>query len=257
MKKMSKLSLATLATISALSSSVPAAALVTTFATYIPANQSVFNMRYEQTATASGNLYTIAAPNANVPGATETRFSFVNSALASLGVLDANLTLFASVVDNPALSVGGFLVQNIDRGSFSFTYSGLVPLVVGSSIYTTGANLLSGFFTNANGFGTVAGSSGSVFGSTPEGSITYTSDFLTFGATSNKDFSLALTSITPVLSRLNANSSIASFRASSSGLFSTEAAVVPEPEAWAMLVVGFGFIGLNLRSRSRNGRVSA
>ena len=139
----------------------------------------------------------------------------------------------------------------------TFTYAGLTPLIVGSSVFTTGANLLTASFTNGNIFGSIEGSAGSVLSSTPLGTIAYTSDFLTFDTSTSRDFALALTSITPLFSRLDANSSVASFRALAAGVFSNEAAAtVPEPETRALMIAGFAIVGVASRRR-RNTVVSA
>lgn len=247
----------TLILVAALASAASVSAFTTTFATFLPASVSAANVRYNQTGTNDGNLFTISTPAATAPGTVATRFSFVNSALAGLGVVNASFSFFSTVSDNTALSTGGFLVQNIDSGNFSFTYTGAAPLVVGTSTYTTGALLLSGTFTNANIFGTVNGSAGSLFGSTPTGVVTYASDFMTFAPTTPKDFSLGLTSINPLLNRVNADSSVASFRANATGAFSDTIALVPEPQTWGMLLVGLAMTGTRMRRRSKMVSLSA
>lgn len=159
--------------------------------------------------------------------------------------------MFASTVDDPSLSIGGLLIQSIDSGSLAFTYTGTTPLVVGSDIYTTGANLLTATYTQGIIFGTASGSAGSAIASTPNGTVVYTSDFLDFTASSAKDFALALTAITPLLNRVNPDSSIASFSGVAAGVFSNEAPPIPEPSVWAMLIAGYAMVGASLRQRVR------
>lgn len=234
----------------------PAVAATEIFASYLPTAPGS-NMRYQKVGEASGLFYTVATSTSTSVGATQVRFSFIG-ALASLGILDAAFTFTGTATDNPALSAGGLLIQTLDSGSFSFNYTGAAPLVVGSNIYTTGANLLSGSFLNGQIFGTAAGSSGSVTASTPPiSSVTYSSDFRTFDQTLDKDFALALTAITPVLSRLDGDSSIATFRTISTGAFSTDVTAVPEPQIWGLLVAGFGLTGLRLRRRATRKSLAA
>jgi hypothetical protein len=235
--------------IGSLTISTPALALNDIFASYIPVRTGS-NIRYEKIGVDNGSLFTIATTDGTSPGATAVRFSYVASGLTSLGILDADFFSVSTTRDNPALSIGGLLIQNIDSGSFSFTYRGTEPLVVGSNTYFTGANLLSGTYTNGSVFGTREGSSGSAIASTPIGVVTYTSDLLNFTDTTNKDFSLALTALTPFLTRVDAASSIGSFRAASAGVFSNElVASVPEPYVWGTMIVGFAMVGLQLRQR--------
>ncbi|UAJ12698.1 PEP-CTERM sorting domain-containing protein [Glacieibacterium megasporae] len=245
-----KLAMITLVAAGQFSISTPAAAVTEIFASYTPTRRGS-NMLYFKTGSNDGRIFTVANSTATLKGATAVKFSFVGGPLASLGILNSAFTFDGIAIDNPALSLGGLLIQSLDSGTFSFKYTGLTPLIVGTNVYLTGANLLSGKFLGGQIFGTAAGSAGSVTASTPpKPAVTYTSDLRTFDESLDKDFALALTAITPFLTRVNSDSSINTFRAVSTGGFSTELSVVPEPQIWGLLVAGFGLIGFRLRRQS-------
>ncbi|QYE34066.1 hypothetical protein KZX46_14815 [Polymorphobacter sp. PAMC 29334] len=249
MSVLSKITMISLAAAGSLALATPAAAVTEIFASYLP-TAAGSNMRYQKTGVGNGLIYTVATPKSSSLGSTAVKFSFIGGPLASLGILDGSFVFSGIATDNPALSLGGLVIQTLDSGFFGFTYTGATTLHVGSKTYTTGANLLSGSFTGGQIFGTARGSSGSVTASTPPVSaVQYSSDFRTFDPLLDKDFALALTAITPFLSRLNSDNSINSFRAVSTGAFSTEVAAVPEPQVWGLLVAGFGLVGVRLRRR--------
>jgi hypothetical protein len=107
------------------------------------------------------------------------------------------------------------------------------------------ANLLTLTFTNATFAG--AGGSGAVFGTQPGGgTVTYTSDFVDFTDQTAGDFSIGLTGITPGFSA-------SAWTADSVGSFASDSANVgngvPEPATWAMMIVGFGGVGVLMRRR--------
>lgn len=249
MNAISKVTILSLAVVGQFALATPAAAVTEIFASYLPTSPGS-NMRYQKTGIADGLVYTVSNSTATTPGSTAVRFSFIGGPLASLGILDASFVFSAIATDSPALSLGGLLNQSLDSGVFGFTYTGATALHVGAMTYTTGSNLLSGSFTGGQIFGTTRGSSGSITDSTPPAiAVQYSSDFRTFDPASDKDFALALTAIAPVLGRVNTDNSINSFRAVSTGAFSTDVAIVPEPQVWGLLVAGFGLVGLRLRRR--------
>ncbi|MGI4879912.1 MAG: hypothetical protein ACRYG4_20755 [Janthinobacterium lividum] len=250
MNAISKVTILSLVAAGQFALATPAAAVTEIFASYLP-TAAGSNMRYQKTGLNDGLIYTVSSSTSVALGSTAVRFSFIGGPLASLGILDASFVFSGIATDNPALSLGGLLIQSLDSGFFGFTYTGLTPLHVGSATYTTGSNLLSGSFSGGQIFGTASGSSGSITASTPPTTaVQYTSDFRTFDPLADKDFALALTAITPFLVRVNPDSSINSFRAVSTGAFSTElGAMVPEPRVWGLFVVGFGLVGVRLRRR--------
>ena len=255
------------AVLASLVSAAPASAVITTFAVFTPTTQA-HNVRWVNNAVgktstvnnsqtgSGGYFYTIATPTSNGPGIAKVNFEFLQ--LPALGMLGANFFMDVSVINTPALSVSGILIQQVMNGSFSFKSQN--AFTVGATTYAAGSNLLTGTYVNASIVG--AGSSGSFAGNNtvPGSSLSYTSDVLSFGALDDTDFSLSLTSVTQAFFRRNAATSLRSFRATSGGAFSSDPAPtppVPEPEMWAMMVVGFGLIGVQVRRRARRTSVAA
>lgn len=273
------ISLKAVASIAALGAAVvaaaPASAVVTTFATF-SAPTSDANFRFVNsgnssslTRTTDATLYTTTTPTGTKPGAVTVRFSFLQPQFAAYVTnINAKYTYNASIKrGTPAVAAFGGLVQQGINGSFSFltttaiTLSG--PFFVPHT-FAAGSNLLSGTFSSSTLFG--AGSSASTSSSTLAGStVVFTSDFLDFSGTVDRDRSLALTSIIPSLSKhAGLNGALNSFRANSGGQFSSDPAplilglaIVPEPAIWGMLIVGFGMVGIQARRRPRSTSVAA
>jgi hypothetical protein len=238
----------------------PAQAVITTFAQYgtigTGANVYFKNNGAGTTQGTGGSFYSIATPTSTVAGARNVSFSFLQALIApSVTNQVAQFSLFGTVTNTPALLTNGFLIQENINGVFSFTST--TAITVGATTYAAGSNLLSGTFTGANIFGQRLGSSGSFTSNIA--SVNYTSDFLTFDNTVDRDFSLSLSSI---LSPLQAaptggtpTRALRTFKAVSTGSFSSDPAPivngVPEPEMWALMVAGFGLVGVQLRRRSK------
>jgi hypothetical protein len=243
----------------AMAAASPAVAEVETFASYTQATPGS-SLHWAKTPS-GGSLYT------SVNGATAApiavNFTYLTSALSSLGPLASSFTMNLTAADgNPAFSGGGFLVQGGLTGSFSFTYTG-ADFTIGSTTYSSGTNLLSGTIGEASIAGAAGGTSGGVSASTSTGSvISYASDVLNFADGSTYDFALTLTQISQVLNRPSSTSSLRDFDAASTGSFSADPApttiggAVPEPATWGMMLIGFGVIGGALRARKR-GEVNA
>lgn len=258
--------LAAAALVAATVGAAPAQAVITTFAQYqaigTGANIYFKNGAANNVSSKNGALYTISAANSTVPGSRTVSFSFLQPALSSLvNNVNAIYTLSATVTNTPAISFGGFLIQQNLTGSFSFISAQAIQ--VGNTVYASGSNLLSATFTGASIFGQRLGTSGSF--TSDVASITYTSDFLTFDNTLDRDFALSLTGITSPLQATPTNgtpiNALRTFRARSTGSFSSDPAPVvngvPEPEMWALMVVGFGLVGLQLRRRTTASAITA
>lgn len=141
--------------------------------------------------------------------------------------------------------------QAFTGGTLSFTSS--AAFVLGSTAYAAGSNILSLTFTGGALSGTVGATTGSAQVSIPgDGFTTVTSDFLSFPPTTLTDFSISLSNVTPRFAfggagglGTQANGRFNNFTARGSGDFTASA--VPEPETWAMLLVGFGLVGFARR----------
>ncbi len=256
----------------------PAAAVVQTFASFNASSSgNVFwlnngtggNARNYINNGTGGTISTTNSainvrPSLAVPGGVGVTFSFLNSLSTFVTNVPAIFTLNATVLNSPATTMLGFEIQQNIAGSFSFIST--TAITKGTTIYAAGSNLLSGTFNQTSIFGQQFSTSGSLSGSTTSGStITYTSDFLDFTNTSDRDLSLSLTSIVSLVANVNRGLSnatgkaLGSFRATATGSFSSDPAPrvvgVPEPQTWAMLVLGFGLVGVSVRRRARNSRV--
>lgn len=210
--------------------------------------------RVSALATAGGSLFTIATPGGTTPGAVATNFTFLNPVLYALGPLAAAFTFDATAsAGSVAQAAGGYVYQPVMSGTFAFTYTGATPLHVLNRVYRTGANLLSATFVGGTIIGQNGATSGSASASTsvPGETISYASDFIRFNKTIDHDFAISASAITAALG-FKQYQALNSFKATTTGSFSTQplptlAAGAPEPASWAMLVVGFGLIGVARR----------
>lgn len=223
-------------------------------------NGAASNTSSSSTSTGSGGyFYTTSTGTSRVPGNVAVKFEFLQAQLSGLGPINANFFMNITVASgNPASAQGAFRIQDIPSGAFSFTSTDAVT--VGNTLYSAGSNLLTGTFTSGTIFGTQT--SGSFSGNSESGTLSYTSDFLDFSNTQDRDYSMSLTSVTPSFFRGNANRSLRTFRALSTGSFSSDpaplvTAVVPEPGQWALMIAGFGLVGAMSRRRARSSVVTA
>ena len=183
--------------------------------------------------------------------------------------LPAQLVLSSSTSGfNNAILSSGILSQLTDQFTMQFTYIGPTQTIDGKLFTHNVSNLLTMVSTSPFfGGATIMGLSGSTtpsIGGQDDGSglpqsIRYTSDYINFaGAGSEKDFTLALTSLTNINSSLtglhrdNPNSPVddfLSFKSSISGNFGYQ---VPEPNTFMLLMssgLGMGLVGFGLRRR--------
>lgn len=261
-----KMGLAACSLAVALAWTTPASAVVT-FATF-SAPTTAANFRFVNSGNATNRtndatLYSTSTATGTAPGAAIVNFSFLQPQFADYVTnIKAAFTYSATVTKGtPAVSAYGALVQQGISGSFSFLTTAAITVTgpfFETHTYAAGSNLLSGSFSDAALFG--SGSSAGASSSTSGGSVvTFTSDFLDFSNTVDRDRGFTLTSIAPILTmHTGANHALNSFRASAGGQFSADPAPlvnglspVPETASWAMMFVGFGGLGYALRRRPK------
>ena len=118
------------------------------------------------------------------------------------------------------------------------------------------SNLLTISFNSAELVATGGGTIFSLLGSTPAQTLTYTSDFLNFDNATDYDFSLVMTAassalsiaaLDPTLTNVAGARTFNTTRADVTGGFAASA--VPEPQNWALLIAGFGLVGVAARRR--------
>jgi len=116
----------------------------------------------------------------------------------------------------------------------------------------TRTNLLTVSFTNAE-LDASNGSGSFTFKSNANSAITFSSDFLDFSNVVEKNFSFSFSGANPTFSApLGHSGRNTAF--SGSGTFASDPAPqvvggVPEPASWAMMLGGFGLLGMTLRTR--------
>lgn len=246
----------------------PAAAVVQTFATFsastLAKNYRLVNSGNSAHRTEDATVYTTSTGNSG-PGAAKVKFSYLIPALTPFVTdVDALYTLNGTIAKNsPIAAIGPF-----DQTGFSGTFSFLTTTAITVSgpgfithTYAAGSNLLSGVFSGGTIVGNIGGTSGASFASGLSGTtISFTSDFLDFSHVNSLDRATSLTATrAPFSKHLGANGALSSFRAVTGGQFSSDpvpivnfTAAVPEPASWALMMVGFGLVGVSVRRRQRS-----
>jgi hypothetical protein len=234
----------------------PSQAVITTFAGYT-AVSTAENIYWKNNGSGSsngtgGSIYTISSASSTLPGTTQISFSFLQGQLSPVTNVLADFWLSATVTNSPAVTAAGFKIEPLITGSFQILSTSVIT--IGGHTFGAGSILLAGSFNEASIFGASGSTSGSFTSATSSGAtITYTSDFLDFLPTVDRDFSLSLTAIAqPLFS--SSNRALRTFKAVSTGSFSSDPAptpvvAVPEAATWAMFIGGFGFMGAALRRR--------
>ena len=250
----------------------PASAVVSTFATF-SAPTTAANIRYVNSGNGTGRaqdavVFSTSTATSATKGSVDVRFSFVQPELAAYVTnVTAAFTLDGTIAKNTPTTLtvipgfGTFFVQTGFTGTMTFLSK--TDIIVDAPNfayhkYDAGSNLLTVTFSKATFSGKIGDSTGSSNeSSTLPSVLTFTSDFLDFSPTVLRDGSLALTSTAPVFGvGTGANKALKSFRSNMGGQFSSDPAplingllVVPEPEIWGLMVVGFGLVGLQVRRR--------
>lgn len=204
------------------------------------------NVRYVKTAN---RIYTQTG-NGTSPVWVDASVTFANAALnTALGTLPVEMKLSAYTTGAAANVFGTFVQElsssNQSAGTFEVRTKNAVT--VGQTDYAAQSNV----FTATFGGGAIVGSgtSGSLAANTSGGATfsNVSSDFMTFPNSTEYDLNLVLSSLSAAFGATSGHS-LNDFRAKANGSFSSDApgvvsAVVPEPESWAMLIVGFGLVG--------------
>lgn len=225
-----------------------------------------------------GRLFTKKASTSGIgdaAGELSTSFSFLDPTLGALlgegaGLL-AGFKLDATVTPSTRgvfIDSDGNFTQDGLNGSFDFIYRGSTPISDGSITITNGGVLLHADFNGASlsgkaGGSTIGGSDSTFLSLTHN--INYTSPFIDFTSSDpdpahllkGRDFVIGLAIAGPGLS-VGPNTACTvgvgpcaktfnTFNATASGFMGATAASVPEPAAWALMIVGFGSLGVTLR----------
>jgi hypothetical protein len=144
----------------------------------------------------------------------------------------------------PGISAGGLAIFDLSGGSMS--------LVQG------GTNLLTFTFTGGSLSGSIGGNTGNVLSLAGTTFDTFSSDLIDFTSFDLNGFAISLSNISPNITF--GGGTISDFTASSVGTFSAVdnggGNAVPEPGTWAMMLAGFGLVGLS-RRRQRSTTVAA
>jgi hypothetical protein len=232
--------------------SVPACATEISFASFSNAPNGSF------VATNSGG----AGGTLTLSDTSVVNFSFLATDLAAqINGIPAAFTFSASSANSNFVDAGGLVIQSGFTGSLSFIST--TAITIGSTTYAAGSNLLTATFTDADLYG--KNQDALQTGDSGVGDLVYTSDFLTFGDTVSRDYSISLNAIVPALTAGLINGQpgyIQSFISTPAGTFASDpepllTAEVPEPATWALLQVGLGAIGLSLRQNTRRNRLAA
>lgn len=213
------------------------------------------NMVWLQKGTTGGELIS------GIKGATTahsllTTFNFNTPDLLLTGI-GADFLLDGIETGHAANGTGVNQTQTYIDGSFSFTldaaHTSSADLAALNAVCAGCKNLLTVTFHNA---WIVGGKTGANFlaqdGDTTNSSVldptlvTFKSDF--FGATTDDFFGFTLSATDKTAINHTAGQSFGKFDAAGNGNFT--ATYVPEPAAWALMILGFGGVGAMLRRRT-------
>jgi hypothetical protein len=229
-----------------LAAAVPASAQIE-FAVFTPVPSStggVVNFKDD----GSGMLESVSA-------VTPTVFAFDLTPLASFGNLAATFNFTASQ-SGPAVNASGEVEAKFD-GSFNYFYNGPTTANGGVTL-THGELLLGGTFTGAAFSGVAGSSGGGLQDDSLTGTVTFTSGLSATDlplASDGQSFSLDFIDISPILAVQGGD--LRHFLTVASGTFSSNLTTggggggIPEPAAWALMLIGLGGVGAVARRRDR------
>ena len=231
MRTLTKFVAAAAAAVSITAIASPSQAALVDFASFIQ-NSAGTDVLFTNTGGGNATMTTtVSAAGGAGPSPTIFTFAAAEPLLNALGNLSASFSLNASILPatNAQYIGGGRYLQDGFDGSFSYTYTGPNFTFSGHN-FTAGANLLTGVFHN----GQIAGR-GAVGAATDDtsfsGMVNFSSDFLNFGATVDRAFSISLNSTAPGFSAAGCpalgapgmcSSALNTFRASTTGSFASD-----------------------------------
>jgi hypothetical protein len=231
--------------LAALTASAPAAALVTFGSTIALSNNNVRYVNSTVTGTPS-QLYSTSSISSTSASPASIFFGATEALLGGLPLNAASTFFLNATVPNPTGLSGAFDVTGVN-GSFSILSN--APITIGS---ITSQVLLTAVFTNATFSGVVGSPAITLSGDNTTGTVTYSSDFLDFSQVVDAAFSFTGSSNENL--QVGPLGRIRSFRGTVTGNFASDPVpkvLVPEPETWAMLVLGFGLVGVSVRRRRK------
>ncbi|WP_156256244.1 PEPxxWA-CTERM sorting domain-containing protein [Sandarakinorhabdus oryzae] len=226
---------------------MPMAAQATTSVSILSftANQAGANLTYKDNGAAGWTLSTVTPKNVLV-----TLEDFGGGFISGVA---AKMTFNGSGTSYAVNNSGSLWSQAFTGGTVSF--QAVNAFTIGSTNVAAGANILTLSFTGGELSAIVPGTSGNALVSIPGDSFfNVSSAFLDFPPIKLTDFSISLANVIPGFTFSpgglggQANGRFSNFTARGSGDFT---ATVPEPETWAMLLLGFGLVGFARRRQVR------
>jgi hypothetical protein len=249
--------------------STSAQAVVTTFASFSPLAGGS-NVRWQNSDGAAngtgGSFYSIGSWSSTAAAARAVSFSFFQPSLASqVNGVTALFSMNAAAPSGNGVSLNNnVLTQGGTAGSMSFISTSAIT--INDRVYAAGSNLLTATFGNSSIAGARLGTTASFTGSDGAGdNVVFSSDFLDFTNAFDSDFNIAMTGVFSGLQATptgaSPNSALRTFRATAGGSFSTDMGDVvpplPEPDSWALMVIGLGLVGTSLRRKARLPEITA
>jgi len=224
----------------------PASAVLTTFASASPIN-STRDFSFAENLTGFGGTFTAN----EVPMTFKWLLTDGGSPIAN----ESATFSFNASTSTQANQISNIFEQGGIAGSFNFALVG--SATINGVTYGAGTTLLHAEFTGATLLGRIGGSSGGLDDSAGPlqmtgGTITYTSQVVSFAPDASRDFSFSLTAANPLFKVVGGD--LKSFSATAGGTFSTDPLptvnnAVPEASTWSMLLIGFGMMGGTVRAR--------
>lgn len=223
----------------------PAAAQTTTFAQFIEQNGTQDFVFTNNTSSASFGAVSGGSP-------ISFRYQNITGLPAALtGFQDAHLFITTTTTQPAALS-GGTLSQPLDQTvTIQIVRDTPAPSGTGGGTRT---NLLTVVFSASANTPEINGSEGgniaTMAATTPNHVVTFTSDFLSFASTTQRNSSFSFSSVTPALSR-DAGNFLRSFDAAATGTFASNPVPVYAPPTAGAVTLGGKVFGPDGRGLSR------